>query len=94
MTIFIGSCADDSIGIGTQIVGEQARKVPGDYPYEILSKDNWIPVYDIVSVAGVLRVLDNTKPVSGNLKACISIAHIFDSTAEDDTLSFFSPSIY
>ncbi len=61
MTIFIGSCADDSIGIGTQIVGEQARKMSGDYPYEVLNNNNWIPCYDIVKVSSDIQYIEETE---------------------------------
>lgn len=51
MKQYIGSCSDDSIGIGYLLVGRNFREVEnGDYPYEILVGDDWIPCYDIVYV--------------------------------------------
>ncbi len=50
ITIYIGSCADDSIGIGTQIKGDAVRRSNGDYPHEIYYNGTWIECYDVLEV--------------------------------------------
>jgi len=52
MKYYLGSCADDSIGIGTMIIGTDYRRATGDYPFEVYYQpsDVWIECYDVVTV--------------------------------------------
>ena len=52
MKKFIGSCADDSIGIGTMIIGDKYRQSNSDYAFEVhyAPSDEWIECYDVVAV--------------------------------------------
>lgn len=57
---YIGSCAEDSIGIGTMIIGSDYRTSNGDYAFEIYysPSDEWIYCYDMVVVE-----IDNDKQI-------------------------------
>ena len=62
MKKYIGSCADDSIGIGTMIIGDKYRVASsGDYAYEVhyAPSDEWIECYDVV----VVHVLDEDTDI-------------------------------
>jgi len=63
---YIGSCADDSIGIGTIIIGDKYRTVDNFYTFEVYytPTDTWIECYDVVAVfvlseeTDILRIED------------------------------------
>jgi len=46
MNNYIGSCSDDSIGIGTILFGSEYRRT--DEGFELLTQDGWITCYDVV----------------------------------------------
>ena len=52
MKKYIGSCADDSIGIGTMIIGDKYRNSSSDYAFDVYyaPSDEWIECYDVVVV--------------------------------------------
>jgi len=63
---YIGSCADDSIGIGTIVVGDKYRTIDNFYTFEVYyaPTDTWIECYDVIAVfvlneeTDILRIED------------------------------------
>lgn len=51
--LFVGSCSDDSVGVGYVLIGTEIKKNDEDVGgYQILTDDGWVHCYDVMRVSG------------------------------------------